>query len=104
MLGQQIKYGKLCHATSSTASSANNIDRQIAFSHIFFLPFFLNASNLLFPSLRSKKVEFTAMREQYMRGGEGFIVCYSITDRHSFLEAEEYRNLILKVGHTKWSE
>ena len=43
------------------------------------------------------QVEFTAMREQYMRCGEGFIICYSITDRHSFLEAEEYRNLILKV-------
>lgn len=43
------------------------------------------------------QVEFTAMREQYMRGGEGFIICYSITDRHSFLEADEYRNLILKV-------
>ena len=44
------------------------------------------------------QVEFTAMREQYMRGGEGFIICYSITDRHSFMEAEEYRNLILKVS------
>eukprot|EP00095_Tigriopus_kingsejongensis_P003454 maker-scaffold13_size735724-snap-gene-2.19 protein:Tk03454 transcript:maker-scaffold13_size735724-snap-gene-2.19-mRNA-1 annotation:"gtp-binding protein rit2" len=43
------------------------------------------------------QAEFTAMREQYMRGGEGFIICYSITDRHSFLEAEEYRKLILKV-------
>ena len=43
------------------------------------------------------QVEFTAMREQYMRGGEGFVICYSITDRHSFLEAEEYRNIILKV-------
>jgi len=43
------------------------------------------------------QVEFTAMREQYMRCGEGFIICYSITDRHSYLEAEEYRNLILKV-------
>ena len=43
------------------------------------------------------QVEFTAMREQYMRGGEGFIICYSIADKHSFLEAEEYRNLILKV-------
>jgi len=43
------------------------------------------------------QVEFTAMREQYMRGGEGFIICYSITDRHSFMEAEEYRSLILKV-------
>ena len=37
------------------------------------------------------------MREQYMRGGEGFIICYSVVDKHSFLEAEEYRNLILKV-------
>ena len=44
------------------------------------------------------QVEFTAMREQYMRCGEGFIICYSITDRHSFIEAEEYRNLILKVN------
>ena len=44
------------------------------------------------------QVEFTAMREQYMRCGEGFIICYSITDRHSYLEAEEYRNLILKVS------
>ena len=43
------------------------------------------------------QVEFTAMREQYMRCGEGFIVCFSIADRHSFLECEEYRNLILKV-------
>ena len=64
------------------------------------------------------------MREQYMRCGEGFIICYSITDRfyplaivrirtiilsargndysysfyrHSFNEAVEYRNLIAKV-------
>jgi len=43
------------------------------------------------------QVEFTAMREQYMRCGEGFIICYSITDRHSFNEAVEYRNLITKV-------
>lgn len=43
------------------------------------------------------QAEFTAMREQYMRGGEGFIICYSIADKHSFLEAEEYRKLILKV-------
>lgn len=44
------------------------------------------------------QAEFTAMREQYMRGGEGFIICYSIADKHSFLEAEEYRKLILKVS------
>ena len=47
------------------------------------------------------QVEFTAMREQYMRCGEGFIICYSITDRPSFLEAEEYRNWILRVRFLK---
>jgi len=43
------------------------------------------------------QVEFTAMREQYMRCGEGFMICYSVTDRHSFQEAVEYRKLITKV-------
>merc|ERR1712106_431909 len=47
------------------------------------------------------QVEFTAMREQYMRCGEGFIICYSITDRHSLHEAVEYRNLITKVRATE---
>lgn len=43
------------------------------------------------------QVEFTAMREQYMRCGEGFIICYSVTDRHSFQEASEYRRLVARV-------
>ncbi|ENN82149.1 hypothetical protein YQE_01473, partial [Dendroctonus ponderosae] len=43
------------------------------------------------------QVEFTAMRDQYMRCGEGFVICYSVTDRHSFQEASEYRKLIQKV-------
>ncbi|XP_014777192.2 GTP-binding protein Rit2 isoform X1 [Octopus bimaculoides] len=41
--------------------------------------------------------EFTAMREQYMRKGEGFIICYSITDRRSFEEAITYKKLIDRV-------
>ncbi|XP_006835160.1 PREDICTED: GTP-binding protein Rit2 [Chrysochloris asiatica] len=44
--------------------------------------------------------EFTAMREQYMRGGEGFIICYSITDRQSFQEAAKFKELIFQVRHT----
>lgn len=44
-----------------------------------------------------KQVEFTAMRDQYMRCGEGFMICYSVTDRHSFQEAVEYRKLISRV-------
>lgn len=43
------------------------------------------------------QVEFTAMRDQYMRCGEGFLICYSVTDRHSFQEALEYRKLIARV-------
>lgn len=37
------------------------------------------------------------MREQYMRNGEGFILCYSITDRRSFEEVLAHKNLIDRV-------
>ncbi|XP_058809323.1 GTP-binding protein Rit1 [Phymastichus coffea] len=43
------------------------------------------------------QVEFTAMRDQYMRCGEGFMICYSVTNRHSFDEVIEYRKLISRV-------
>ncbi|XP_071964820.1 GTP-binding protein Rit1-like [Antedon mediterranea] len=46
------------------------------------------------------QAEFTAMRDQYMRGGEGFIICYSITDRRSFEEAAEFKKLIERVRNT----
>lgn len=41
--------------------------------------------------------EFTAMREQYMRSGEGFVIMYSITDRQSFLEAARAKRQIERV-------
>ena len=37
------------------------------------------------------------MREQYMRSGEGFLICYSVTDRRSFNEIKEYNRLIKRV-------
>ncbi|KAK4811019.1 hypothetical protein QYF61_015723 [Mycteria americana] len=40
------------------------------------------------------------MRDQYMRYGEGFIICYSITDHQSFQEAAEFNKLIYCVRHT----
>ncbi|XP_054756349.1 GTP-binding protein Rit1-like [Lytechinus pictus] len=43
------------------------------------------------------QAEFTAMRDQYMRRGEGFIICYSITDRRSFQEAAEFKKDIERV-------
>ncbi|XP_078082538.1 LOW QUALITY PROTEIN: GTP-binding protein Rit2-like [Mustelus asterias] len=46
------------------------------------------------------QAEFAAMRDQYMRGGEGFIICYSITDRRSFQEAAQFKELTYHVRHT----
>ncbi|KAG8430265.1 hypothetical protein GDO86_018120 [Hymenochirus boettgeri] len=40
------------------------------------------------------------MRDQYMRAGEGFIICYSITDSRSFHEAREFKQLIYRVRRT----
>lgn len=37
------------------------------------------------------------MREQYMRHGEGFILCYSISDRRSFEEVLAHKQLIDRV-------
>ena len=41
------------------------------------------------------------MREQYMRTGDGFLICYSVTDRQSFDEAIEYKKLINKVRNNE---
>eukprot|EP00047_Mylnosiga_fluctuans_P015494 m.47029 g.47029 ORF g.47029 m.47029 type:complete len:201 (+) comp5949_c0_seq1:101-703(+) len=41
--------------------------------------------------------EYSAMREQYMRTGEGFLVVFSITDRSSFEEAQMFCRQILRV-------
>ncbi|CAH2244928.1 jg12031 [Pararge aegeria aegeria] len=47
------------------------------------------------------QVEFTAMREQYMRCGEGFMLCYSVTDRRSFRAAGEYKRLLAQARPTE---
>ncbi|KAJ8304481.1 hypothetical protein KUTeg_018064 [Tegillarca granosa] len=41
--------------------------------------------------------EFNAMHEQYMRNGEGYILCYSITDKRSFDAVVTYKKLIDRV-------
>lgn len=41
------------------------------------------------------------MREQYMRCGEGFLICYSVTDRQSFEEVDQYRDLIQRTRATE---
>uniref|UniRef100_A0A914WG93 Ras-related protein M-Ras n=1 Tax=Plectus sambesii TaxID=2011161 RepID=A0A914WG93_9BILA len=41
--------------------------------------------------------EFSAMREQYMRSGRGFLLVYSVTDLRSFEEAPKLFQQILRV-------
>ncbi|PWN22291.1 ras-like protein [Microstroma glucosiphilum] len=41
--------------------------------------------------------EYSAMREQYMRTGEGFLLVYSITSRDSFDEISIFHQQILRV-------
>ncbi|KAL7753825.1 RAS1 protein [Sorochytrium milnesiophthora] len=41
--------------------------------------------------------EYSAMREQYMRTGEGFLLVYSITNSNSFDEISTFHQQILRV-------
>lgn len=41
--------------------------------------------------------EFSAMREQYMRSGEGFLLVFAVTDRASFDELFKFHRQILRV-------
>ncbi|XP_019865140.1 ras-like protein 2 [Aethina tumida] len=41
--------------------------------------------------------EFSAMREQYMRSGEGFLLVFSVTERSSFEEIYKFHKQILRV-------
>lgn len=41
--------------------------------------------------------EFSAMREQYMRTGDGFLLVYSVTDRASYENMRSFHTQILRV-------
>ncbi|KAL1400623.1 hypothetical protein pipiens_007282 [Culex pipiens pipiens] len=41
--------------------------------------------------------EFSAMREQYMRSGEGFLLVFAVTDHASFDEMYKFHKQILRV-------
>ena len=43
------------------------------------------------------KEEYSAMRDQYYRSGEGFVLIYSITDRSSFEQITTFRDHILRI-------
>lgn len=41
--------------------------------------------------------EYSAMRDQYMRTGQGFVLTYAITSRQSYDEVSQFREQILRV-------
>lgn len=41
--------------------------------------------------------EFSAMREQYMRKGDGFLLVYSVTDAQSYQNIRHFHTQILRV-------
>lgn len=52
----------------------------------------VRGSSSLFPfsyaPRRFRQEEYTELREVYMRGGEGFVIVYSIIDNKSFMEVK----------------
>jgi len=44
--------------------------------------------------------EYTALRDQWIRDGEGFLIVYSISSRSSFERVERYRDQITRVKDT----
>lgn len=44
--------------------------------------------------------EYTALRDQWIRDGEGFILVYSITSRHSFDRIRKFYNQVQRVKET----
>ena len=45
--------------------------------------------------------QFTAMRDLYMKNGQGFVLAYSITAMSTFNDLHEIRDQILKVKDTE---
>jgi hypothetical protein len=48
-------------------------------------------------SFRFAQEEYSAMRDQYMRTGQGFLIVYSVTSPSSFHEVSQFRDQILRV-------
>ena len=46
--------------------------------------------------------EYSAMRDQYMRTGQGFLLIYAITSRSSFDETKSFYDQILRVKDTDY--
>ncbi|VVC88227.1 unnamed protein product [Leptidea sinapis] len=69
-----------------------------AFSFSVSLSRFTHAFTILVAILDTAgQEEFSAMREQYMRSGEGFLLVFSVADHASFDELFKFHKQILRV-------
>jgi GTPase KRas protein len=46
--------------------------------------------------------EYSALRDQFMRTGQGFVLVYSITDRKSLDELDEFKDQIMRVKDAEY--
>ena len=57
--------------------------------YLFTIMFFISIFNL--------QEQFTAMRDLYMKNGQGFVLVYSITAQSTFNDLQDLREQILRV-------
>ena len=55
---------------------------------------------LIFALFFSLQEQFTAMRDLYMKNGQGFVLVYSITAQSTFNDLQDLREQILRVKDT----
>ena len=69
---------------------------------VSYLFFKLNIKNTHFNInfFPTKKEQFTAMRDLYMKNGQGFVLVYSISSQATFNDLFELREQILRVKDT----
>ena len=60
-----------------------------------FLQFFFFCSSSVLDTAGQE--EFSALREQYMRKGDGFLIVYSVIDSNSCKNTRQFYNQILRV-------
>lgn len=62
--------------------------------------FFIFSQKLSHPQKKTKKAgqeEYKALRDQYMRNGDGFMLVFSVIDRKTFVEIEDFYKQIMKI-------
>ena len=54
----------------------------------------MNSKNQQF---KKGQEEYSSMRDQYIRSGQGFLLVFSVASKDSILELDTFRELILRV-------